>query len=313
MGTRSPLAIASVGTVFACGSPPASVSPPPRETARETAVLAAPTAARTSAPAQVVATPTSSALPTTLPRLSASEEDGLTPLDTEVSSAAPVDLFELRLGPGGAFFPHDREVQMAFVVLEGQVRPDYPDQPATALGVWRGAYVPEAGFGLHATGALARVLLIVKSPHGTSVRISADPGQKRFARKSPVRPVAFDTQPPLTWGGGAFHGRIGLDGEGPPPTFALNAIVFGKDAIVQPHAHPGAWECLAILAGDGELSYAPPGKLEKVHLAKGQLACIPEGATHAWTPSGKEPLVALQIYTPPGAEQRWKALAATPP
>ena len=303
-----PLALTAL--LVACGAPPPPTSAPPP---RETAVLPAPSAVRTSAPAPVVATPTSSALPNALPRLSASEEDGLTPLDTEVSSAAPVDLFELRLGPGGgAFFPHDREVQMAFVVLEGQVRPDYPDQAAGTLGVWRGAYVPEAGFGLHASGALARVLLIVKSPHGTSVRISADPGQKRFARKSPVHPVAFDTQPPLSWGGGAFHGRIGLDGEGPPPSFALNAIVFGKDAIVQPHAHPGAWECLAILAGDGELSYAPPGKLEKIHLAKGQLACVPEGATHAWTPSGKEPLVALQIYTPPGAEQRWKTLAAPP-
>lgn len=310
MRTRSPLALASIGILVACGSPPPSAPPP---SPRETAVLPAAVAPRAATPSPVVATPTSSALPTALPHLSASEEDGLTPLDTEVSSAASIDLFELRLGRGGAFFPHDREVQMAFVVLEGQVRPEYPDQPAVTLGVWRGAYVPEAGFGLHATGALARVLLVVKSPHGTSVRVSADPGQKRFVRRAAVRPVAFDTQAPLSWGGGAFHGRIGLDGEVDLPAFALNAIVFGKDAIVQPHAHPGAWECLAVLAGDGDLSYAPPGKLEKIHVTKGQLACIPEGATHAWTPSGKEPLVALQIYTPPGAEQRWKALAAPAP
>ncbi len=302
-----PLALTAL--LAACVAPPAPTSAPQ---ARETALLPAPSPAHARAPAEVAATPTPSALPTTLPRLSASEEDGLTPLDTAVSSAAPIDLFELRLGPGGAFFPHDREVQMAFVVLEGQVRPEYPDAPATTIGVWRGAYVPEAGFGLHASGAFARVLLVVQSPHGTSVRVGADPGQKRFVRRSPVHPLAFDTQPPLSWGGGAFHGRIGLDGVA-APSFALNAIVFGKDAIVQPHAHPGAWECLAILEGDGDLSCAPAGKLEKIHLEKGQLACIPEGATHAWTPSGKSPLVALQVYTPAGAEQRWKALAAPPP
>lgn len=301
-----PLVLAAL--LAACGAPAAPTTAPP---VRETAVLAAPTANASAAP-RAAPSPAPSALPTSLPRLSASEEDGLTPLDTEVSSAAPIDFFELRLGRGGAFFPHDREVQIAYVVLEGEVHPEYPDTPSANEGAWRGAYVPEAGFGLHARGAFARVLLVVKSPHGTSVRISADPGQKRFVRRAPVRALAFDTQAPLSWGGGAFHGRIGLDGEQDPPAFALNAIVFGKDAIVQPHAHPGAWECLAVLGGDGELSYAPPGKLEKIHMTKGHLACIPEGATHAWTPSGKEPLVALQVYTPPGAEQRWKALAGAP-
>jgi mannose-6-phosphate isomerase-like protein (cupin superfamily) len=44
-------------------------------------------------------------------------------------------------------------------------------------------------------------------------------------------------------------------------------------------------------------------------MTDGMVVAIPKGALHAWEPAGSKPLIALQIYVPPGPEQRFKKLA----
>jgi len=50
-----------------------------------------------------------------------------------------------------------------------------------------------------------------------------------------------------------------------------------------------------------------------VKVAPGTIAMIAPGVPHAWKPSGSSPLIAVQMYWPPGPEQRFKKLAEESP
>ena len=101
----------------------------------------------------------------------------------------------------------------------------------------------------------------------------------------------------------------------------VNLLRFSRDAAVFEHVHEKERECLAIFEGDGELSLKlPPGTGTAsdgsaghspmgVPVQPGTVVCIPSGMKHAWKPSGKAPLFAIQVYAPPGPEQRFKLLA----
>ena len=54
----------------------------------------------------------------------------------------------------------------------------------------------------------------------------------------------------------------------------------------------------------------PPAGEELVAIRAGALASVPPGMPHGWKPAGKAPLLAIQVYAPPGPEQRFKKLAA---
>jgi mannose-6-phosphate isomerase-like protein (cupin superfamily) len=86
-------------------------------------------------------------------------------------------------------------------------------------------------------------------------------------------------------------------------------MILSKDAPVAEHVHDKEVECLAILRGDGDLILAG----EPHPLGPGKVTCIPAGAKHAWKPKGTAPLVAIQLYSPAGPEQRFKKLAAPKP
>jgi hypothetical protein len=72
---------------------------------------------------------------------------------------------------------------------------------------------------------------------------------------------------------------------------------------------------IALLRADGRFRRGPspaepladsPG--DELHA--GAVVAVPIGVRHAWIPSGKERLFAVQMYHPPGPEQRFKELAA---
>jgi len=73
---------------------------------------------------------------------------------------------------------------------------------------------------------------------------------------------------------------------------------------LEKHDHP-TWEHIAILKGAGKIKL---GELE-LDVAPGALFQIPPRARHAFTGSGREELVAIQLYTPSGPEQRFVMLA----
>ena len=50
--------------------------------------------------------------------------------------------------------------------------------------------------------------------------------------------------------------------------------------------------------------------MTEIQMQDGMVVAMPKGTLHAWLPGGKKPLLALQMYVPPGPEQRFKKLAA---
>jgi mannose-6-phosphate isomerase-like protein (cupin superfamily) len=93
-------------------------------------------------------------------------------------------------------------------------------------------------------------------------------------------------------------------------------LIASPDAAVAPHQHDASWEVLATLTASGTAKRASaPGSadLAPTRIEGGAVVMMPKATTHAWEPDGKEPLVAIQLYVPPGPEQRFKALAGAAP
>jgi hypothetical protein len=127
--------------------------------------------------------------------------------------------------------------------------------------------------------------------------------------------------PELTFAKGAMHAHLDLQ-EAPVYVGRLSGT-----APVAAHRHDGAWEVLcayqgagtfALEAGDAEPAgldagaYSPDAgpKLVAQHLGARQIVMVPPGRFHQWTPDPGATLVAIQMYDPPGPEQRFKKLAA---
>jgi mannose-6-phosphate isomerase-like protein (cupin superfamily) len=106
--------------------------------------------------------------------------------------------------------------------------------------------------------------------------------------------------PELTWAGGKMHAHLDV---------ARSAFYVGRlagGAAVAQHKHDGSWEVLAAVDASGTFVLA--GKEQ--HLGPKQIVFVPPGTLHEWKPDPGSSLVALQIYDPPGPEQRFKKLAA---
>jgi mannose-6-phosphate isomerase-like protein (cupin superfamily) len=115
--------------------------------------------------------------------------------------------------------------------------------------------------------------------------------------------VRFSTLPPLSWGDGRFHARIGFEA-GRNVHASVGVLITAGDAKIAEHVHEGSWEHLVVLEGQGTMTLAG----ERVPVKAGEALFMPQGAPHAFEASGGR-LLALQIYAPGGPEQRFKALA----
>jgi hypothetical protein len=137
---------------------------------------------------------------------------------------------------------------------------------------------------------------------------------KRLAWKTrpvPVQTADLAVAKDLAWAGGAMHARIGFEGESQRASLGL--LIGSKDAPVAQHTHEGSWEILVALRAGGMMKRADaPGSTELAAsgMTDGMVAAVPKGTLHAWEPGGAKPLIGLQLYVPPGPEQRFKALAA---
>jgi mannose-6-phosphate isomerase-like protein (cupin superfamily) len=119
------------------------------------------------------------------------------------------------------------------------------------------------------------------------------------AEKSLARAGAAEE---LTWAGGQMHAHLDVGRTVSPE------IYFGRlsgTASVAEHAHPGAWEVLAAVEASGTFTIAG----EPHRLGPRQIVAIPPDTNHAWQADPGTRLVALQMYDPPGAEQRFIGLA----
>jgi quercetin dioxygenase-like cupin family protein len=116
---------------------------------------------------------------------------------------------------------------------------------------------------------------------------------------------------PLAIAGGKGTARILLDrGLSSDAAAAVTRLEFAAGAAVPPHQHEGAWELLYVVRGAGTL-LAGDARLE---LKAEQAVAIPPGLKHAFTVTSPDGFEAVQLYAPPGPEQRFKVVPSpTPP
>jgi quercetin dioxygenase-like cupin family protein len=138
---------------------------------------------------------------------------------------------------------------------------------------------------------------------GTGVALVASYSPATCAH--PLRPsshvVLASVAPELTFAKGEMHAHLDVESEG--------SVYFGRlegTAPVAEHKHDGTWEILCAVRASGTFTLA--GKPE--HVGDGQVVVVPPDTKHSWKPDAGSNLVAFQLYTPPGPEQRFKKLAA---
>ena len=108
---------------------------------------------------------------------------------------------------------------------------------------------------------------------------------------------------PLVWSHGAMTAHLDVDKQASPDLYVGR---LEGTAPVTEHAHAGAYEMLCAVQADGVVTV--DGHPQIV----GPKTCvvIPPDTKHAWKPANGAKLVAVQMYAPPGPEQRFKKLAA---
>jgi|HubBroStandDraft_6_1064221.scaffolds.fasta_scaffold52503_3 mannose-6-phosphate isomerase-like protein (cupin superfamily) len=261
-----------------------------------------------------------------------------------LSDGAPVVVWEQSLAERASVaIPRDEGVEVMGVVLDGSLDltpMEEAPKARTVGGRFTAFRAPGGGVTLTGTGGkAARAALVVAVADGAGGlgahldqrdRPGAPPSWSWNVRRKRIDTLAFADLAPLSWGGGAYHARIGWEasryrwGEGGAsgpktwevddhPAAVVDLLVFSRSAGVAEHAHDHAWEILAVLEGSGVLARRPEGAEERVEAHPGSVITLPAGVRHAWLPSGTAPLVAIQVYAPPGPEQRFKKLAGKGP
>lgn len=106
---------------------------------------------------------------------------------------------------------------------------------------------------------------------------------------------------------GTSHATVLLDYKNSANSaVALTALSAAQGLVVPMHVHSSA-EILYLLKGEGVLTDAG-GVRRAVTVGAGTGIYIPAGAPHGFEATAAEPTVLLQLYAPPGPEQRFKGV-----
>jgi mannose-6-phosphate isomerase-like protein (cupin superfamily) len=254
---------------------------------------------------------------------------GLYPPIPAIDGKAPAVIWSHDItSPGGALqgqagdasvvFPRHAGVDLYGVVLRGNVQvKDAPTgEGAISLAPWSAFRAPGAGVRVTADASARVAFALVSGGEPIAEVVVKLRGKDKakldwVKRPGPLETVDLATKADLTWAGGAMRARIGFEGE--KQRASLGVLIASKDTPVAEHRHETSWEVLAVLRGAGSALRAnEPGasELALVPVSSGTVVMMPKGVLHAWSPDGTQPLIALQLYVPPGPEQRFRKLAA---
>jgi hypothetical protein len=215
-------------------------------------------------------------------------------------------------------FPRHSGLDVYGVVLKGTVKVRGAEaQKGSAAKEWTAFHAPGGGVSIAASGGPARVMFAVVSGGEAAAeaggRLAKDAAKLSWKeRPAPIELVDLGVAKDLSWAGGSMHARIGFEGD--KQRASLGVLIASKDASVAQHQHDTSWEVLAALRAGGTMKRAAqPGgtALTPSAIADGAVVLMPKGVAHAWVPGNTKPLVAIQLYVPPGPEQRFKKLAET--
>ena len=232
-------------------------------------------------------------------------------LASQIDPTVPFFAWEQVLSPAVVMtFPKHVGLDLYIALFDGEVSIKAGDIAGKQKRLWRwnAARVPGLGAMVECKEPTRAIFVLVTNTPGATLAQAGAPGQKVdwSKRASPVTSVELDKQPDLAWGGGAYHARIGFE----DGSASLGVLMASKNAPVRQNVHDHEWEILAILSGDGSLVRTVDGKEDATAIAPGTFASIAPGTPHAYRPAGTSPLVAVQLFLPPGPEQRFKKLAA---
>jgi hypothetical protein len=130
-------------------------------------------------------------------------------------------------------------------------------------------------------------------------RESCDENSQR-SRRTVVKGGAA---PDLAFAGGKMHAHLDVEREVSPDVY-LGRL--SGSAPVAEHTHPDSTEIICAIEAAG--TFTLDGKDQR--LGPRHIVSVPPATKHAWKPDPGSTLVAIQLYSPPGPEQRFKALAA---
>ena len=125
------------------------------------------------------------------------------------------------------------------------------------------------------------------------------------ATKAVVRGAAV---PKVEWAHGTMSAHLDVTAspKAPSPSPEVYLGRLEGTAPVAEHDHATSWEVLAAVEASG--TFVLEGL--EVRLTSRHIVVVPPGAKHAWRPDPGSKLIAIQLYTPPGPELRFGALAA---
>ena len=106
----------------------------------------------------------------------------------------------------------------------------------------------------------------------------------------------------LTWAGGHMHAHLDVGTDLSPEAYMGR---LRGNASVAEHVHAEQWEILAAVEAAGTFTVAGVPQ----RLGPGEVIAVPPGTPHSWQPDPGSMLVAVQLYDPPGPEQRFVGLA----
>jgi mannose-6-phosphate isomerase-like protein (cupin superfamily) len=206
--------------------------------------------------------------------------------------------------------PRHHQLELNVVGLAGNTQVGFDEGGAgKTLGSWDVLRAPGAGLVLKGDKGGSKVILALVTTTGTLSQALTVAKDKPFLvrwtkRPKPIGNASLANEKDLAWGGGAFHARIAFGGKDGALAGSVEALKTSENAAIAVHDHP-TWEHIAILEGAGTMRLGD--RDEKV--VSGSVFDIPPGVKHAFLPSGKKGLLAIQSYTPSGPEQRFVKLA----
>lgn len=247
----------------------------------------------------------------------------LEPMAFEPEPAVPVTvrLATLTLRGGGTFRPPTGACQdVLMFVRSGELRAAGtgiapPSAPATLYDGDAIRFGPEGdGIVQNLSETPARTVVAYVRPEGVGEPSPSDPGPDAGDGCGPrepadplqqaIRATSVRTTAPLLALGGKLRVRILLDADGAGARYGGLAVLDGDpDAAVPQHAHASSAEILFIEEGSGQMQVGD----RNVRVRPGAAIYVPPGVLHDFRPDGTAPLRAIQVYSPSGPEQRFRA------
>lgn len=213
-------------------------------------------------------------------------------------------------GGSSVTLPRHGGLHLFVVNLDGRLalRADDENTPRE-LDAWHGAHVPGCGATLIASEDATVLVALTSEAASLGAAIAKTPKEVRWQqRAAPLATFDFAALESHTWGGGAFHARIAVGGDSPPRAASFETLLASPAASIAEHDHP-TWEHIAILDGEGTMKLGDTDH----PVRPGAVFHIPIGLRHAFSSARSRPLLAVQLYTPSGPEQRFVKLAAAEP